>query len=173
MSLIIEGQAYLAKDENLEKVINVLKSICRTFKNEDKVKEVDIALERILLITGSVQRWNAIVSLFKKNIQDTLLLAAFKKELTLGLLYPKLDAHVSAQANHLLKCPFNVHHDTGKISLPIEDIDNFDVHQCPTIFDVLEKDGLSKLQTAFNIFDRFCLPLVDKSVVAGVFAEFN
>ena len=107
------------------------------------------------------------MSMFTKTKDDTLLKEVFMREITLGLMYPKLDAHVSAQANHLLKCPFNVHHDTGNLSLPIEDIDNFDVAKCPTIFEALDNNSSLLLKPYFDIFDRFCAKLVDKSVVAG------
>lgn len=82
-----------------------------------------------------------------------------KKELTIGLLYPKIDSHVSAQANHLLKCPFNVHHDTGKLSLPILDVENFDVNNCLTIFDVLENK--TRIEPYLEAFDAFCKPLIN------------
>lgn len=41
----------------------------------------------------------------------------FLYEIVIGLLYPKIDAHVSAGTNHLLKCPFNIHSGSGKFFL--------------------------------------------------------
>lgn len=37
----------------------------------------------------------------------------FISDLTLRLLHPRLDAHVSIQLNHLLKSPFCIHPGTG------------------------------------------------------------
>lgn len=38
----------------------------------------------------------------------------FINELTLRLLYPRLDSNVTIQLNHLLKSPFCIHPGTGK-----------------------------------------------------------
>lgn len=113
-------------------------------------------LESILKKEKSEERWQAIQELFgrKKDKNGIKIWGMLKRELTIGLLYPKIDAHVSAQTNHLLKCPFNVHHATGKLSLPILDIENFDVQKCPTIFDALENKDLLKNYLA--AFDKFC-----------------
>ena len=151
----------------MKRVLDVLKSICEIRKNFEKKNEVEVSLTRLMQVQGSVERWNNIILLFKKTKDDRIIQDTFIRELTLGLMYPKLDAHVSAQANHLLKCPFNVHHDTGNLSLPIEDIDKFDVSKCPTIFDALSNDSGALLEPYMKIFDRFCEKLVDKSVIAG------
>lgn len=59
-------------------------------------------------------------------------------EFILGCLYPKIDSHVSAQVNHLLKCPFNIHHSSMKVSLPIENMDKFDINSCVSVDKLLE-----------------------------------
>lgn len=112
--------------------------------------------EPVLKKVTSQERWLAIQELFqkKKDKSSLKIWGMIKRELTIGLLYPKIDAHVSAQTNHLLKCPFNVHHATGKLSLPILDIENFDVQKCPTIFDALENKGI--LENYLTEFDKFC-----------------
>lgn len=112
-------------------------------------------MEPISKIISSEQRWDAIQKLFKgKDKSSIMIWGMVERELTIGLLYPKIDAHVSAQTNHLLKCPFNVHHATGKLSLPILDIENFDVQKCPTIFDALGNKNL--LEEYLKEFDKFC-----------------
>ncbi len=163
---VIDQQNYLEKDENLDLVLTVLKSICESLKYKDKAEEIKQARERIASRPGSTDRWNMIMMLFKKTSKpDILLQNIFLREVTLGLLYPKIDTHVSAQANHLLKCPFNVHHDTGKVSLPIQDIENFNVAECPNIFDVLADKSV--MDPYLSIFDEFCNGLIDNSLVAG------
>lgn len=161
--LVIEEQQYLEKDENLEKIFSVIMSICVFKKETEKKNLLELSYQAIKEISGSKARWYHLKSLFKKNKQDNSLWAAIEKELTIGLLYPKIDSHVSAQANHLLKCPFNVHHDTGKLSLPILDIENFDVNKCPTIFDALENGGEEMMKPYLEAFDRFCEPLINGS----------
>lgn len=54
-------------------------------------------------------------------------------EFVIGFLYPKLDSNVSAQLNHLLKCPFNIHRSSHKVSLPIVNMHTFDIDSCVTV----------------------------------------
>jgi DNA primase catalytic subunit len=140
----------------MEKVFQVIQSICAFLGDSRTKDEIEKMLEPVLKKEKSEERWLAIQELFEKKKDDKSkrIWGMINRELTIGLLYPKIDAHVSAQTNHLLKCPFNVHHATGKLSLPILDIENFDVQKCPTIFDALENKDLLKNYLA--VFDKFC-----------------
>lgn len=159
-SLVIDEQNYLAKNENVDKILGVIKSICKFENNKDIVDNIEKGYDSIMSIKGSYDRWEKICSMFAlKRKEHAKIFEMVKKELTIGLLYPKIDSHVSAQANHLLKCPFNVHHDTGKLSLPILDVENFDVNTCLTIFDVLENKD--RLEPYLKAFDEFCKPLIN------------
>lgn len=160
VSLVIDNQEYLSKDENLEKVLGVILSICKLEKNETIPKSIATHRENLFSTEGSFARWEKIEKLFTLKYKDQAkIYEMVKKELTIGLLYPKIDSHVSAQANHLLKCPFNVHHDSGKLSLPILDVEKFDVEKCLTIFDVLENKD--RLEPYLEAFDKFCEPLIN------------
>ena len=61
--------------------------------------------------------WNRIQNTLRTNdfkgINGGKTALGFLYEIVIGLLYPKIDAHVSAQTNHLLKCPFNIHSGSG------------------------------------------------------------
>ena len=94
----------------------------------------------------------------------------FMLELVIGLMYPKIDAHVSAQTNHLLKCPFNIHHSTGLVSIPIGNFDTFELDEVPFVQDVIEgsKEGGEKnqhpvYQQAVDYFDAFSDELFEEA----------
>ena len=144
----------------MDKILGVINSICKHQKNTDITENIKRSHDDILKLKNSYERWEKICGLFNlKRKEQAKIFEMVKKELTIGLLYPKIDSHVSAQANHLLKCPFNVHHDTGKLSLPILDVENFDVNTCLTIFDVLENKD--RLEPYLKAFDEFCKPLIN------------
>lgn len=81
------------------------------------------------------------------------------EEVLLQCTYPRLDANVSIGVNHLLKSPFCVHPDTGRICVPllVDSIDEFDVERdVPRIADLTNTaDGISILAPFFQIFDSF------------------
>lgn len=83
----------------------------------------------------------------------------FVVEFILGYLYPKIDSHVSAQVNHLLKAPFNIHHSTMNVSLPIMDIDKFSIENCLSVKSLLAKMKETKknpIQPEIDFFKKFC-----------------
>lgn len=91
-------------------------------------------------------------------------LKKFKIEIILGLMYPKLDSHVSAQTNHLLKCPFNIHKATGKVSVPVIDFDEFQMKDVPHIVDVIGDKSGEVMKPWLKIFDNFCKKLYDNEI---------
>lgn len=68
---------------------------------------------------------------------DVSQLSKLLDEIKLTILMPRLDSNVTAQINHLIKCPFSCHPDTGKISIPLslDEVENFDPDVVPKIGD--------------------------------------
>ena len=58
-------------------------------------------------------------------------------------LYPRLDANVSTNINHLLKLPFCVHPKTGNICVPFDpnNYQNFVLAEVPTLTIVINELG--------------------------------
>ena len=74
-------------------------------------------------------------------------------EIMLQYTYPRLDVNVSTKMNHLLKAPFCVHPKTGRICMPIWDIDGFNPTKCLTVSQVVETPDL--LMNALGPFQGF------------------
>lgn len=186
---MVTEQAYFWYNKNIEKVFQIMKRIISKETPKFAMQSVDELKKEVLnvsnggirgfpsnkeapnrLVTSktsqkessiSYDRWEKIKRFFKNHRQDKSW-QMFEREIVLGLMYPKLDAHVSAQTNHLLKCPFNIHKGTGKVSVPIVDFDNFKMSDVPHVVDV--NMDATKLNPWMKIFDDFCKNLYEKEV---------
>ena len=54
----------------------------------------------------------------------------------------------------MLKCPFNVHSGTGKMSVPIDDVLTFDYNSVPMVNEIIGQTR--SLDEYLATFDRFC-----------------
>eukprot|EP01053_Blabericola_migrator_P003008 Blabericola_migrator_1__3007@NODE_1871_length_3620_cov_50_805235_g1156_i1_p2_GENE_NODE_1871_length_3620_cov_50_805235_g1156_i1NODE_1871_length_3620_cov_50_805235_g1156_i1_p2_ORF_typecomplete_len412_score61_25DNA_primase_S/PF01896_19/9_5e54nsp7/PF08716_10/1_5e02nsp7/PF08716_10/6_3_NODE_1871_length_3620_cov_50_805235_g1156_i1801315 len=72
-------------------------------------------------------------------------------------LQPKLDINVSKDMGHLLKSPFVIHQGTGKICCPLQlnEIDDFDPDQVPTVADLFPLDGTPKEPLPGEALEKF------------------
>jgi len=85
--------------------------------------------------------------------------------------YPRLDVNVSTHRNHLLKSPFVIHPKTGKVCVPIYDVENchdFDPDGVPnlvTLVDELDKsDGKSSMVPIVEGFEKHFLKPLYKTI---------
>ncbi|KAG7399013.1 hypothetical protein PHYBOEH_009904 [Phytophthora boehmeriae] len=79
------------------------------------------------------------------------------QEVVLAYLYPRLDANVSKQRNHLLKSPFAVHPKTGRVCVPIDvsSMEKFNPFKVPTLGQLHEELDSDKSTTSMNKYVDF------------------
>ncbi|CEG35449.1 dna primase small subunit [Plasmopara halstedii] len=79
------------------------------------------------------------------------------QEIVLAYLYPRLDANVSKQRNHLLKSPFAVHPKTGRVCVPIDvsNMEAFDPFTVPTLGQLHEELNSDKSATSLKQYVDF------------------
>jgi hypothetical protein len=94
--------------------------------------------DRIFAIKNPDIKLQEIMDLIKISLRPKFEVKKFEMEFVVGLLYPKLDFHVSATTNHLLKAPFNIHAANSALSVPLIDVKNFDITNCINIFDLIQ-----------------------------------
>jgi len=93
---------------------------------------------------SSVRKWKDILDVGGTCLSKTLErphLRAYREDVVLECMYPRLDVEVSKHLNHLLKSPFCVHPGTGGVCVPIvsENPEAFDPMTVPTVNQVLSE----------------------------------
>ena len=119
------------------------------------------AREQLFAMPSAEEQFAALLALLRADGGEDAA-ARFEREFIIGFLYPKIDAHVSAEMNHLLKAPFNVHMDTLKLSVPLLNVAEFDPENCLTLEDLLLRGGVRGRESFAEylvFFERFTAAL--------------
>lgn len=101
--------------------------------SEDIRNDVKGVLERAANL-DSAESWSLLNAVISRYAKQSDVDARLAEEIIITIMLPNLDVNVTAQVGHLIKAPFSVHPDTGKVSVPIEfdAIWDFDPSQVPT-----------------------------------------
>lgn len=91
------------------------------------------------------------------------------EDMRLQYTYPRIDIEVSKHLNHLLKSPFCIHPSTGRVCVPLKDLDeieHFKPEDVPTVGALLRElerlgkgaEGWEKtsLKKYVDVFERHC-----------------
>ena len=70
------------------------------------------------------------------------------------MMGPRIDSDVTTSMKHLLKAPFNVHQDTGKICVPIIDRKKFDPSTVPTLLQCIRNERSAPLKKYVDYFEE-------------------
>lgn len=98
----------------------------------------DQAKDILLSTSNQEDRFNQLLDVVGQDLKPGVQLSTFEIEFVVGLMYPKLDIDVTAQVNHLLKMPFNIHSDTLNICVPIFDFKSFNPEECLNLEDFVK-----------------------------------
>lgn len=193
---VVKEQAFFVFEKNVDHVLKVLERIAKKKADNleimDKISKLkgnirNIYQEKLSYFDQNVTRaYNGERSEFEGEISSEIyhqilkvcdsdrngeeINSSFLMEIVIGLMYPKIDFHVSAQTNHLLKCPFNIHSGTGLLSVPIDDFRKFEISDVPYVQDVIKfydennGDFHPKFERFLNSFDGFCKKLLESEV---------
>lgn len=90
----------------------------------------------------------------------------FVTEIVCKFTFPKLDARVTIEPNHLLKCPLSIHPLTKKLCIPIDgNFEDFDPDSAPTVNDLVIKPDLFTLHKQNFIFHMVMKGINDPSSI--------
>lgn len=133
-----------------------------TSSSADKWQELRNAVEKQVVKNASSARSGSNMKRSAPNTDANKRFAAAElrtclQEIVLAYLYPRLDANVSKQRNHLLKSPFAVHPKTGRVCVPIDisDIEAFDPFTVPTLGQLHEELDSNKAATSMQKYVNF------------------
>ncbi|CAH0475049.1 unnamed protein product [Peronospora belbahrii] len=175
MILAEEGQGIMCSEKHWSKLLAMVpdediranmtrrwgSTNCTSSPNE-KWLELREAVEKQVLKNANAMRGGSNLKRSAPNSDANKRFAAAElrtclQEIVLAYLYPRLDANVSKQRNHLLKSPFAVHPKTGRVCVPIDVacMEKFDPFRVPTLGQLQEELDSDKSATSMNKYVGF------------------
>mmetsp|Transcript_19379 Transcript_19379/g.58589 ORF Transcript_19379/g.58589 Transcript_19379/m.58589 type:complete len:295 (-) Transcript_19379:248-1132(-) len=146
-----EGQAWFETLEGCEKILSTLPS-------RDIADELLRRWAQPTDASTPEEKWDALCARIsprdgggrgnqrRKAAADYQALEEWKVKLVFEYLYPRLDANVSKQQNHLLKSPWSIHPKTGRVCVPFlaeraTELDPFTVPTLRTLCEEIDAYG--------------------------------
>lgn len=153
LNFLLDEQRILDRPNIFAQVISIAeRHLGRPLKPEEKKNIGGFGVSKPSL------KFEHLMEIITKDDNGNFKARKFEMEFVLGYLYPKIDSHVSSQVNHLLKAPFNIHHASMNISVPIIDINNFSVENAASIHDILREEaetGINPIEIYIEYFRKF------------------
>lgn len=128
------------------------------FKYSEKVKQLNISG------VCASEAWTRI----KDYVRDARFPDSAERALKRAVLtycWPRLDANVSKQVNHLSKAMFSVHPKTGLVCVPVGNVATFKPESCPSVTGLLAGDAAET--AAFDAVVKLVSRFVNKIAVAA------
>ncbi|CAH9124861.1 unnamed protein product [Cuscuta epithymum] len=131
---LLVSQNLLSSQERCEEMLKLIPdehiaSELRSRWQENKRVKEDI----------NVYRWEQLKHLLQSGKHKAQGIRRCVEEIVFSFAYPRLDMEVSRKLNHLLKAPFCVHPQTGRVCIPIDpnECEEFDPSAVPTLSQLL------------------------------------